>query len=41
MLSYFVDLLHIVTHPGKLEYYYVVLVEFGPADPKFSEITNH
>ena len=33
-------LLHAVTLPGKLECYYVVLVGYGPACPKFSEITN-
>ena len=40
-LSYFVYLLHVVTHPGKLHYYHVVLVRYVPARPKFSEITNH
>ena len=32
-------LLHLVTHSGKC--YHVVLVSYGPAYPKFSEITNH
>ena len=40
-LSYFVYLLHVVTHPGKLQCYHVVLVGYVPACPKFSEITNH
>ena len=39
-LSYFVYLLHVVTHPWKLQCY-VVLVGYGPACPKFSEATNH
>ena len=34
-------LLLVVTHPGKLPCYHVVLVGFDPACPKFSEITNH
>ena len=38
-LSYFVYLLHVVTHPWKLQCY-VVLVGYGPACPKFSEATN-
>ena len=30
-----------VTHPWKLQCYYVVLVGYSPACPKFSEATNH
>ena len=41
VLSYFVYLLHAVTHPWKLQCYYVVLVGYGLACPKFSETTNH
>ena len=33
-------LLDVVTHPGKLECYHVVLVGYSPACPKFSEIIN-
>ena len=40
-LSYFVYLLYVVTHPGKLHCYHVVLVGYCLACPKFSEITNH
>ena len=40
-LSYFVYLLHVVTHSWKLQCYHVVLVGYGPAYPKFSEATNH
>ena len=40
-LSFFVYLLHVVTHPGKLQCYHVILVGYDPACPKFSEITNH
>ena len=40
-LSYFVYLLHVVTHPGKLQCYHVILVRYGSACPKFSEIANH
>ena len=40
-LSYFVYLLHVVKHPGKLQCYHVVLVRYGLACAKFSEITNH
>ena len=39
-LSYSGYLLHVVTHPWKLQCY-VVLVGYGPACPKFSEATNH
>ena len=39
--SYFVYLLPVVTHPGKLQCYHVILVRYVPACPKFSEITNH
>ena len=39
-LSYFVYLLLVVTHPGKLQCYHVVLEQYGPACPNFSEITN-
>ena len=39
--SYFVYLLHVVTHPRKLQCYHVVLVGYVPACLKFSEITNH
>ena len=40
-LSFFVYLLHVVTHPGKLQCYHVILVGNDPACPKFSEIKNH
>ena len=36
----FVYLLHLVTHPWKLQRYHVVLVGYGVACPKFTEITN-
>ena len=36
----FCYLLHVVTHPWKLQYYHVVLVGYGLACPKFSEIKN-
>ena len=39
-LSYFVYLLHVVTHSWKLQCYYAVMVGYDPACPKFSEITN-
>ena len=39
-LNYFVYLLHVVTHPWKLQFFHVVLVGYGPACPKFSEATN-
>ena len=39
-LSYFVYLLHVVTHPEKLHYYLGVLVGYGLACSKFSKITN-
>ena len=39
--TYFVYLLHAVTHPWKLQCYHVGLVEYGLACPKFSEATNH
>ena len=39
-LSYFVYLLLVVTHPGKLQCYHFVLEQYGPACPNFSEITN-
>ena len=38
--SHFVYLLDLVTYPWKLRSYHVVLVGYGPACPKFSEITN-
>ena len=38
-LSYFVYLLHVVTHSWKLQCHHVVLV--GPSCTKFSETTNH
>ena len=38
--TYFVYLFHVVTHPGKLHCYHVVLVGYGPACPKFSKIKN-
>ena len=37
----FFYLLHVVTHPGKLHCYHVVLVRYGLACPKFSEIINY
>ena len=40
-LSYFVHLLHVVTHSWKLQCYHVILVGYGLACPKFSEATNH
>ena len=40
LLSYFVDLLHVFTHPGKPQCDHVVLVGYVPACPKVSEITN-
>ena len=40
-LSYFVYLLHVVTHQWKLQCYHVVLVGYAPACPKLSETTNH
>ena len=40
-LSYFVCLLHVVTHQWKLQCYHVVLVGYAPACPKLSETTNH
>ena len=40
-LNYFVYLLHVVTHPGKLKHYHVFLVAYVPACAKFFEITNH
>ena len=39
-LSYFVYLLHVVTHPQKLQHYNAALVRYGPAQPKFSKMTN-
>ena len=39
-LSYFVYLLHVVTHSWKVQCYHVVLVGYGPACPKFSEATS-
>ena len=38
--SYFVHLLHLVTHLWKLQRYHVVLDKYCPACPKFSEMTN-
>ena len=32
---------HVVTHLWKLQHNHAVLVGYGPACPKFSEITNH
>ena len=40
-LSYFFYLLHLVSHPSKLQCYHVFLVGYGPTYPKFSEATNH
>ena len=40
-LSYFVYLLHVVTHPWKLQCYHVDLLGYGPTCPKFPEATNH
>ena len=40
-LSYFVYLLHVVTHSWKLHCYHVDLVGYGPTCPKFPEATNH
>ena len=40
-LSYFVYLLHVVTHPWKLQCCHVVLVGYDLAYPKFSKTTNH
>ena len=40
-LSYFVSLLHVVTHPWKLQCYHAVLVGYDPTCPKFFKITNH
>ena len=40
-LSYFVYLLHVVTHLWKLQCYHTILVGYGSAYPKLSEITNH
>ena len=39
-LSYFVYLLHAVTHPWKLQFCHEVLVGYGLACPKFSKGTN-
>ena len=33
--------MHVVTDPWRLQCYHVVLVGYGPACPKVSEITNH
>ena len=38
-LSRFVYLLHVVTHPWKLQHYHAVLVGYGLSCPKFFEIT--
>ena len=38
-LSYFVYLLHVVTHPRKLLCCYAVMVGYDPACPKLFEIT--
>ena len=35
------NVFYVVTHPGKLQFYHVLLVGYGPACPKLSEITNH
>ena len=40
-LSYFVYLLHVVTHPWKVQCYHVILFGYGPACLMFSEATNH
>ena len=37
----FVYLLHVVTHLWRLQCYHAILFWYGPACPKFSEITNH
>ena len=34
-------LLHVVTHPGNVHGYHVVLVSFVPACPESSEIADH
>ena len=39
-MSYFVYLLNAGTHLWKLQCYHATLVGYGPACPKFSEITN-
>ena len=39
-LSYFVYLLHAVTHPWKVQCYHVDLVGYRPTCPKFPETTN-
>ena len=39
-VSFFVYLLHAVTHLWKLQYYHDILVGYGPACPKFSEVIN-
>ena len=38
--SYIVYLQYVVTHPWKLQWYNFVVVVYGLACPKFSEITN-
>ena len=40
-LSYFVHLLHVVTHQWKLQCHHVILLGYGLACLKFSEATNH
>ena len=40
-LSYFLYLLHVVTHSWKLQCYHVVSVGYVASCPKFSEATNH
>ena len=37
----YIKILYVVTHPGRLQCYHVVLVGNVPACPKFSEITNY
>ena len=39
-MSYFVYLLHLVTHLWKLQCYHAILFVYCPACPKFSVITN-
>ena len=38
--SYFVYLMYIATHLWKLQCYHVILVDYGPASPKLSEMPN-
>ena len=38
--AYFAYFLHVVSHPCKLQSYYVILVGYRPACSKFSKATN-